>query len=116
MVDDRSQSGVKRQIFVAYSYKEYPRDDYRRIFTDIEAEYDVAFVFADEKITNMHILQKIISYIRASDFALFDITGWNPNVTLELGFAMATSESWYIAFNPSRTDLTEVPADLRGID
>jgi hypothetical protein len=116
MSEKRGQPDVKRQVFVAYSYREYPAEDYRRIFGEIEAEYDVAFVFADEKITNMHILQKIISYIRASDFALFDITGWNPNVTLELGFAMATSDSWYIAFNPARTDLDEVPADLRGID
>jgi hypothetical protein len=108
--------GTKKQVFVAYSYKEYPKADYRKIFSEIEQEYELTFVFADEKITNMHILQKIISFIRASEFAVFDITGWNPNVTLELGFAMATTENWYIAFNPDKTDLTEVPADLRGID
>ncbi len=114
--EDQDTLTANRQIFVAYSYKIYPADDYRKVFNEISDEYEVAFVFADEKITNMHILQKIISYIRGSDFALFDITGWNPNVTLELGFAMASGEDWYIAFNPEHTVLDEVPADLRGID
>ena len=106
----------KRQIFVAYPYRAFPRDDYRKVFESISDEYAVSFLFADEKITNMHILQKIISYIRASDFSLFDISGWNPNVTLELGIAMSTEEDWYISFNPNLTDLSEVPSDLRGID
>ena len=74
------------------------------------------FIFADEKITNMHILQKILSYIRSSDFSIFDISSWNPNVTLELGIALALSDDWYICFNPKETDLKEVPSDIRGID
>src|SRR5262249_34340610 len=65
----------------------------------------------------MHILQKIISYIRGSDFSLFDISSWNPNVTLELGIAIATSQAdWYICFNPAKTDVGEVPSDIRGLD
>jgi hypothetical protein len=64
----------------------------------------------------MHILQKIISYIRGSDFSLFDISSWNPNVTLELGIALAMSDDWYICFNPDKTELSEVPSDIRGID
>src|SRR5262249_18948895 len=38
------------------------------------------------------------------------------NVTLELGFAMAVSEQWYIALDPSKTETREVPSDLRGLD
>ncbi len=107
---------LKKQVFVAYSYKTYAKADYRRVFSDLEKQYDVRFIFADEKITNMHIMQKIISYIRSSDFSLFDISGWNPNVTLELGFAMAHSDSWYICLNPEKTEIKEVPSDLRGLD
>jgi hypothetical protein len=73
-------------------------------------------VFADEKITNLHILQKIANYIRSSRFGLYDISGWNANVTLELGLAFGLSEKSYIAIDPSKTDIDEVPADLRGID
>jgi hypothetical protein len=80
--DPRGPKPLQRQIFVAYAYSLYDRRDYRRVFTGLEKTYGVKFIFADEKITNMHILQKIISYIKTSDFSLFDISGWNPNVTL----------------------------------
>jgi len=101
---------------VAYAYTLYDKKDYRRVFSNLEKAYGVKFIFADEKITNMHILQKIISYIRGSDFSLFDISSWNPNVTLELGIALAMSDDWYICFNPDKTELSEVPSDIRGID
>jgi hypothetical protein len=37
-------------------------------------------------------------------------------VTLELGIALATSDDWYICFNPEETDTREVPSDIRGLD
>lgn len=64
----------------------------------------------------MHIMSKIVSYIKGAEFSIFDISGWNPNVTLELGFAMATSDNWYISYNPKQTPQNEVPSDIRGID
>ena len=107
---------LQRQIFVAYAYNLYDRRDYRRIFAALEKTYGVKFIFADEKITNMHILQKIISYIKASDFSIFDISDWNPNVTLELGVALALSDNWYICFNPKKGQKDEVPSDIKGMD
>jgi hypothetical protein len=112
----RQPAEIRKQVFVAYSYRLYPKADYRRIYKDLEKRYDVTFIFADEKITNMHIMKKIETFIRGSDFSIFDISQWNPNVTLELGFAMAVSEQWYIALDPSKTDTKEVPSDLRGLD
>lgn len=105
-----------RQIFVAYSYKLYPKADYRRVFADLAKAFKVEFVFADEKITNLHILQKIANYIRESRFGIYDISGWNPNVTLELGLAFGLSEKPFIAIDPSKTNVDEVPSDLRGMD
>ena len=105
-----------RQVFVAYSYRLYPKADYRKVYSDLKAAFQVEFVFADEKITNLHILQKIANYIRESRFGIYDISAWNPNVTLELGLAFGLSEKAYIAIDPSRTNVDEVPADLRGID
>ena len=61
-------------------------------------------------------MKKIETFIRGSDFAIFDISAWNPNVTLELGFAMAAGDQWYIAIDPSKTEIKEVPSDLRGLD
>ena len=112
----KQQDNLTKQIFVAYAYNLYDTRDYRRVYASLEKAFGVKFIFADEKITNMHILQKIISYIRGSDFSLFDISAWNPNVTLELGIALAMSEDWYICFNPEKTDIKEVPSDIRGLD
>lgn len=111
-----AEKSESKTVFVAYSYKTYPKEDYRKVYKELESKYDVTFIFADEKITNMHIMKKIETFIRSSDFSIFDISGWNPNVTLELGFAMPVSDQWYIAIDPSKTEVKEVPSDLRGLD
>ncbi len=107
---------LHKQIFVAYAYNVYDKQDYRKVFASLEKAYGIKFIFADEKITNMHILGKIRSYIGTSDFSLFDISGWNPNVTLELGIAIAQSDNWYILLNPEKTTVGDVPSDIKGID
>lgn len=105
-----------RQVFVAYSYRHYDKRDYRRAFENIGKAFDVNFVFADEKISSLHILQKIANYIRESQFGVYDITAWNPNVTLELGLALGMGERVFIALNPDETTLADVPSDLKGVD
>ncbi|MCE1236129.1 MAG: hypothetical protein LWW93_07195 [Hyphomicrobiales bacterium] len=105
-----------RQIFVAYPYKIYDKNDYRRPYNDVAKTFGVEFVFADAKISDLHILQKIQNLIETSKFGIYDITGWNSNVTLELGLAMGMGERAFIAFDPSKTEINEVPSDLRGID
>ena len=105
-----------RQIFVAYAYTLYPKADYRRVYQELARAFQVQFVFADEKITTLHILQKIADYIRGSRFGIYDISGWNANVTLELGLAFGLNEKAYIAIDPAKTTVSDVPADLRGID
>jgi hypothetical protein len=105
-----------RHIFVAYPYSLYPEADYRKVFKNVAEAFRVTFLFADEKITDLHILKKIENYIRESEFGIYDISGWNANVTLELGLAFGLGERAFIAFDPKKTPIAEVPADLRGID
>lgn len=105
-----------RQVFVAYPYRLYSKDDYRKPFSNIAKAFDVNFVFADEKISTLHILDKIRGYISESEFGIYDITGWNPNVTLELGLAIGLGERAFIAFDPKKTELSQVPSDVQGID
>ncbi len=105
-----------RQVFVAYPYTIYDKADYRRPYKELAKAFDVQFVFADEKITTLHILQKIADYIRSSRCGIYDISGWNANVTLELGLAYGMNEKAYIIANPKQHSAGEVPSDLRGID
>jgi hypothetical protein len=105
-----------RQVFVAYPYTLYDKADYRRPFTEVGKAFDVQFVFADQKITTLHILQKIADYIRSSRLGIYDISGWNANVTLELGLAYGMGEKAYVITNPKQHAAGEVPSDLRGLD
>jgi len=107
-----------RRLFVAYPY-ELPKVDYRRPFTDLASAFDVEFVFADERITNKQILDKITEMIVTCRFSLFDVTTWNPNVALELGIAMGRGRDYYLLFNPKHAENPkgrDVPADLGGLD
>ena len=105
-----------RQVFVAYSYRLYDKRDYRKPFDEVGKAFEVEFVFADEKISSLHILQKIANQIKESEFSIYDITGWNPNVTLELGLALGMSEKVFIALNPEKTEMDDLPSDLKGMD
>jgi predicted nucleotide-binding protein len=108
-------SAQRRQVFVAYPYS-IPKADYRKPFEAVGKAFNVKFVFADEKISNLHILDKIKGYIVDSAFGIYDITAWNPNVALELGLALGLNRTAYIAFDPSKTNADDVPTDLRGMD
>jgi hypothetical protein len=103
-----------QKIFVAYPYS-FPEDDYRRPYRELEKAFGVKFEFADDKITNSHLLKKVTKMIVTSRFSLFDITRWNPNVTLELGIAVGRSMNYYLLFNPEVAE-ADAPSDLGGID
>jgi hypothetical protein len=105
---------AKPQVFVAYPYS-FSKADYRRAFRDVGKAYGVTFTYADEKITNKQILEKIEGMIEEAEFSVFDVTTWNPNVALELGIVRGKGSDYYILFNPD-AEQAEVPADLGGID
>lgn len=69
---------------------------------------------ASDKITSDHLLKKIIAEIKNCDFSIFDISGWNPNVCLELGLARGLNAEYYIINNTSKRK--DAPSDIRGID
>lgn len=105
-----------RTIFVAYSYRIYSTLDYRAVYARLEKAMGIKFHFADEKVTTLHLLQKIAAMIRSSAISIFDVSGWNPNVTLELGMALGLGEPCYISYDPSKTPIDEVISDLGGMD
>jgi hypothetical protein len=104
------------KVFVACPYMLFPMDDYKSVFASIQKSYSIEFKFADEQITNQHIMDKITGYIRDSEISLFDITGWNPNVALELGIAVGLGRRYFILLNSKFDPSKEVPSDIKGID
>ena len=106
---------LTRQVFVAYPYNIYPGADYRRVYQGVGREFDVRFVFADEKVSGEPVIPKLMRELLSADFSVFDISGWNPNVALELGMAYAMDAPLYICYNPAHDAHKDVPSNLRGI-
>ena len=69
---------------------------------------------ANEKITSDHLLVKITKDLKLCDFAVFDISGWNANVCLELGLAKGLNIKYYILNNNSLN--RDAPSDIKGIE
>jgi hypothetical protein len=105
---------VAAHVFVAYPYA-LPRDDYRGAFNQTAQTFDVQFDFADDLLTSRHILDKIVGLIEAARFSIFDITLWNPNVTLELGLAIGRRRPHFLLFDKSHQQPSP-PSNLAGID
>jgi hypothetical protein len=103
-------------IFVACPYMLFPLDDYKKVFHSVARAYDIEFKFADEQITNPHVLAEITNYIRDHSFSLFDITGWNPNVALELGIAVGLGKKYFILLNTKIEPHKDAPSDIKGLD
>lgn len=105
------------RVFIAYPWNLWEdRDYYKKAYTDLQKPLNVKFVFAEERVSSGHVLDKIIDMINGADFGIYDVSGWNANVTLEYGVARGLNAKAYIAFNPSKTDLNDVPSDVKGYD
>jgi hypothetical protein len=84
----------------------------------------VKYVFGDGSVSSSTLLDKMSSDIESSDYAFFDITGFNPNVMIELGMAYQHKRRVYIVFDekrhkdaPATKAVKEpVPANIRGQD
>jgi hypothetical protein len=106
-----------REVFVAYPWTLYSnRAAYKRAYTSLQKALSVKFIFAEERISSGHVLEKIAEMIEQTAFGIYDVSGWNPNVTLEYGMARGLGALTFIAFNPDKTDIGDVPTDVRGYD
>lgn len=116
-IAEQGQPSLPREVFVAYPWSAYPdRSAYKAAYTAIEDELMVKFVFAESRLSERHVLEKIEAMIKGTALGIYDLTKWNPNVSLEYGYARGLGKDAFIAFNPSIGESTDVPADIRGYD
>jgi hypothetical protein len=99
-----------KRVFVAYPYT---LEGYREALAPSKG-YSVELVYADEVLTSKHILEKITDLMRTSDLCLFDLSGWNVNVGLELGVAIGLNLNYRVLLGP--TTQGDVFSDVRGWD
>jgi|KBSSwiStaDraftv2_1062776.scaffolds.fasta_scaffold24237_10 hypothetical protein len=116
-------------VFVGCNYERIPIQGYRDAFREVQAsEPRIQFRFADVRISNKVIMEKVRDEILHCDVGLYDVTFRNPNVMMELGIAVGAGRSWNILYNPvadAQSWLTkgwfnkktaELPANLRGYE
>ncbi|GEM_PF-4497704 len=103
----------KARVFLAYPFK----------FPDIEDAVRSSIVeFADvivakDEVDGSHILDKIVRQMNESRLCLFDLTGINVNVVLELGIAIGKSTSYCLLRRVTEADdSADFFSDLKGWD
>src|SRR5437773_11532148 len=69
---------------------------------------------ADEQITNVHFLQKIMREIQMAQYGIADLTGHNTNVLLELGVMYGMTKPALILLRGAES--SSIPSNLEGIE
>lgn len=79
------------QVFVGCPFRKNIRSNYERLKRELEAATPLSIVLADtgEITSTDYLLQHISGLISGSAASIFDVTGGNPNVSLEVGIAHA---------------------------
>ena len=77
------------QVFVGCPFAKEIRSSYDRLKREVEAETPLSLVLADTVgiSSSNYLLESITTLIRESASCIFDATGGNPNVSLEVGIA-----------------------------
>lgn len=102
------------KVFVGHRFAgRFPVSKFRGIFKELP----FSVVYGDTHLQTRHLLMIMKSNIVKSDYAIFDLSDWNPNVALELGLAEGLKrkpgKNYYILLNTRRSQ--EVPSDIRGL-
>ncbi len=101
-------------VFIGHPFAgRFPVKKFRKLFKDLPFQV----IYGNTDLQSKHLLTIMKGNIRRADFSIFDLSGWNPNVALELGLAESLkkkpAKDYYIVLNTRRS--TEVPSDVRGI-
>jgi len=102
------------KVFVGHPFGgRFPTKKFRGIFKSLP----FSVIYGNTDLQTRHLLTIMKSNISKSDFSIFDLSNWNPNVALELGLAEGlkkkANKNYYILLNTRRSK--EVPSDIRGI-
>jgi len=88
-----------QQIFVGCPFLRAIRKNYDKLKSDLERETPLHIILADTTAISStdYLLEHITGLIRESAACVFDATGGNPNVSLEVGIAHAMPADFLLA-------------------
>jgi hypothetical protein len=89
------------QVFVGCPFRTPIRKNYDQLKVDIEKDTPLHLVLADTTAISStdYLLEHITRLISDSACCIFDATGGNPNVSLEVGIAHAWPTDFILTFN-----------------
>jgi len=92
------------QVFIGCPFLTAIRKNYDRLKRDLEAAGPLHLVLADTTAVSStdYLLEHITGLIRDSAASIFDTTGGNPNVSLEVGIAHALPTDFLLAMYTRR--------------
>jgi hypothetical protein len=101
-------------VFVGHPFaSRFPVKKFRQIFKELPFKV----IYGNTDLQTEHLLDVMRANIIKSDFSIFDLSDWNPNVALELGLSQGLrkkpSKGYYIILNTRRSK--NVPSDIQGI-
>jgi hypothetical protein len=93
-----------QQVFVGCPFAKALRKNYDRLKRELEDETPLHVVLADTAAISStdYLLEHITTLIRDSAGCIFDATGGNPNVSLEVGIAHALPAEFILAISTRR--------------
>src|ERR1039458_158532 len=88
-----------QQIFIGCPFLRTIRKNYDKLKEELEGETPLHLILADTTAVSStdYLLEHITTLIRESAACLFDASGANPNVSLEVGVAHALPAEFLIA-------------------
>lgn len=106
----------QNEVFVAHPFRDFTVKDFRTALESVLKlkQFNLKPTYADEKLLSGHILCKICREIQSTKFGIYDISTWNPNVTLELGLSYGLKKPALLLIDKRLKK--GIPADLGGLD
>ena len=112
------------QVFIGCPFTKDIRRPYDRLKKEVETETPLAIVLADTigVSSSDYLLEHITGVIRDSAGCIFDATGGNPNVSLEVGIAHTVPVDFILALKTRKprlvpeglTEVRSIISDLQG--
>ncbi|MDM7917218.1 MAG: hypothetical protein ACE15D_03555 [Candidatus Eisenbacteria bacterium] len=104
------------QIFIGCPFRPSIRKRYDRLKEEIERETPLSVVLADTTSirSTESLLRHITDRIRESAGCIFDVTGGNPNVSLEVGIAHALAVDFVLTLDTRRPGRAQASRGGRG--